>query len=154
MVMTCSKLLRTIDNDRIKEAIRKAEKQTSGEIRVSVSPLFWGDVRKAAEHAFVRMRMTATREHNAVLFFVVPARHKFVVLGDSGIHEKVGQEFWADVVQIVAEKFREGDFNEGLVRGIAAVGERLAPHFPFDAARDSNELPDEVDYGHGIDWQP
>jgi len=91
--MTCSKLLRTIDNDRIKEAIRKAEKQTSGEIRVSVSPLFWGDVRKAAEHAFVRMRMTATREHNAVLFFVVPARHKFVVLGDSGIHAKVGQEF-------------------------------------------------------------
>jgi uncharacterized membrane protein len=149
MVMTCGKLLRTIDNDRIKEAIRKAEKQTSGEIRVSVSPLFWGDVRKAAEKASVRMRMTATRERNAVLFFVAPARRKFVVLGDSGIHEKVGQEFWPDIVRIVSEKFREGDFMEGLVGGIAAVGERLAPHFPFDAARDSNELPDDVDYGPG-----
>ena len=65
MVMTRGKVLRIIDNDRIREAIRRAEKRTSGEIRVSVSSLFWGDVRKAAERAFARMGMTATRERNA-----------------------------------------------------------------------------------------
>jgi uncharacterized membrane protein len=147
MVMTRGKMLRTIDNNRIMDAIRKAEKRTSGEIRVSVSSLFWGDVRKAAERAFARMNMTSTKQRNAVLFFVVPARRKFVVLGDSGIHAKVGQEFWHDIVQAVSEKFREGDFTDGLVSGIAAVGEQLATHFPFDAAPDSNELPDDVDYG-------
>ena len=153
MVMTRGKLLRTIDSDRIKDAIRQAEKRTSGEIRVSVSPLFWGDVRKTAEKAFVRMGMTATKERNAVLFFVVPARRKFVVLGDRALHEKVGQNFWHHLVQVVSEKFVEGDFTSGLVGGIAAVGEQLAAHFPFDAARDANELPDEVDYGRSRDEQ-
>ena len=93
----------TIDKERIKQAIQKAERRTSGEIRVSVSPLFWGDVRKAAEKAFDRLGMTATKDRNAVLFFVVPARRKFVVLGDSGIHEKVGQEFWHHIVRTVSE---------------------------------------------------
>ena len=146
MVMTRGKLLRAIDNDRIKEAIRSAEKQTSGEICVSVSPLFWGNVQKVAEKTFVRLGMTRTRERNAVLFFVVPSRRKFVVLGDAGIHEKAGQEFWHRIVNLVSEKFRERDFTDGLVHGIAVVGEQLATHFPYDADGDKNELPDEVDY--------
>jgi uncharacterized membrane protein len=139
----------TIDKDRVVEAIRRAERRTSGEIRVAVLRPFWGSVRKAAEKAFVRMNMTATKERNGVLIFVVPLRHKFVVLGDTGIHDKVGPEFWHDVVRIVSEKFREHDFTEGLVRGIAAIGEQLSTHFPYDAATDKNELPDEIDYGSG-----
>jgi uncharacterized membrane protein len=120
----------TIDKDRIRQAIHKAERRTSGEIRVSVSPLFWGDVRKAAEKAFVRLGMSAKENRNAVLFFVVPARRKFVVLGGAGIHEKVGQEYWHHLVRTVSEKFNEGDFTGGLVAGIEAVGENLAKHFP------------------------
>ncbi len=139
-----------IDKDRIKQAIQKAERRTSGEIRVSVSPLFWGDVRKAAEKAFERLGMTATKHRNGVLFFVVPARRKFVVLGDSGIHEKVGQEFWHHIVRTVSEKFKQGDFTGGLVAGIEAVGEDLARHFPYRAASDANELPDDVDDGPGL----
>ena len=134
-----------IDKDRIKEAIQRAERRTSGEIRVSVSPLFWGDVRKAAERAFERLGMTATRERNAVLFFIVPARHKFVVLGDRGIHERVGQEFWQNVVRALTEKFRQGDFTGGIIAGVEAVGEGLAQHFPYCPETDINELPDEVD---------
>lgn len=140
----------TIDKERIRRAIEKAEKRTSGEIRVSVSQPFWGNVRKAAERAFERLGMTNTKDRNAVLFFVVPARRKFVVLGDSGIHEKVGQEFWQQIVGIVSERFRRGDFTGGLVAGIEVVGEGLAQHFPYDAANDTNELPDDVDYGSGI----
>jgi uncharacterized membrane protein len=138
-----------IDKDRIKQAIHKAEMRTSGEIRVSVSPLFWGDVRKAAEKAFERMGMSATKDRNAVLFFVVPARRKFVVLGDSGIHEKVGAEFWHHLVRTVSVKFKEGDFTGGLVAGIETVGEDLAKHFPYRAGSDANELGDDVDYGRG-----
>jgi uncharacterized membrane protein len=139
----------SIDKERIKRAIQSAERRTSGEIRVSVSRPFWGDVRKAAEKAFERLGMTATKHRNAVLFFVVPSRRKFVVLGDSGIHEKVGQEFWHHIVRTVAEKLRQGDFTGGLVAGIEAVGEDLAKHFPCDPGSDRNELPDDVDYGPG-----
>jgi uncharacterized membrane protein len=138
-----------IDKERIKQAIQKAERRTSGEIRVSVSPPFWGDVRKAAEKAFQRLGMTATKDHNAVLFFVVPSRRQFVVLGDSGIHEKVGQEFWHHVVRTVTEKFKQGDFTGGLVAGIEVAGEDLAKHFPQGGAGDTNQLPDDLDFGAG-----
>jgi uncharacterized membrane protein len=145
--MTHKALLRAIDSGRIEEAIRQAERKTSGEIRVSVSRLFWGDVQRVAERAFARLGMTATRDRNGVLFFIVPARRRFVVLGDEGIHAKVGQEFWERVAAAVSEHFRSGDFTEGLVRGIETVGEQLALHFPFDPTIDANELSDEVDFG-------
>ena len=146
MVMTRQQLLRAIDPEQVKVAIQKAEDQTSGEICVSVAPLFWGSIEKAADKAFTRMGMTRTQEHNGVLFFVVPSRRKFVVLGDRGIHEKVGQEVWDRIVAAVSEKFREGDFTGGLVKGIEEVGQQLSAHFPFHA-QDKNELDDDVDMG-------
>lgn len=147
MVMTRKKLMQIIDRERIKSAIQAAEHRTSGEICVSVAPFFWGNIHRAADKAFVRMGVARTKDRNGVLFFVVPSRRKFVVLGDSGIHAKVGQEFWHRVVDVVSERFRSGDFTGGLVRGIEEVGEQLASHFPYDAATDQNELPDDVDFG-------
>ena len=147
MVMTRKRLLEIIDRDRIGHAIEAAEHRTSGEICVSVAPLFWGSVEKAADKAFARMGLSHTKERNGVLFFVVPARRKFVVLGDRGIHERVGQEFWHAVVAAVSERFRAGDFTGGLVKGIETVGEQLATHFPYDPTIDKNELPDDVDFG-------
>ena len=147
MVRTLKKLLQIIDRDKIKEAIERAEHRTSGEICVSVAPFFWGSVRKAADKAFVRMGVGRTKDRNGVLIFVVPARRKFVVLGDSGIHECVGQEFWNHVAAAVSEKFRDGDFTGGLVRGIEKIGEELAAHFPYDPATDKDELANDVDFG-------
>lgn len=146
MVMTRRKLLRLIDGARIQEAVRKAERRTSGEICVSVSSLFWGNVEKAAEKAFVRLGLTNTKQHNGVLLFVVPSRRKLVIIGDRGIHKKVGQEFWQRVVEDVTERFRAGDFTGGILKGIEEVGERLAVHFPYDAASDVNELSNEVTF--------
>jgi uncharacterized membrane protein len=146
MVMTRRQLLRIIDRARIEQAIKRAERRTSGEIRVSVSTFFLGDVEKAADKAFVRLGMTRTKDRNGVLFFVVPSRRKFVVRGDQGIHEQVGQEFWNHIAAIVSEKFHDGDFTEGLVKGIEEVGERLAAHFPYDPGTDKDELSDEVEF--------
>jgi len=145
--MTRRQLLRAIDTQRIEETIQSAERQTSGEICVSVSPLFWGNVEKAAQKAFSRLGMARTRHRNGVLFFVVPSRRRFVVLGDEGIHAKVGQQFWHAVVDAVSERFHSGDFTGGLMKGIEVVGEQLATHFPFDATTDRNELGNQVDFG-------
>jgi uncharacterized membrane protein len=146
-MMTRRRLLRVIDQKKVVAAIEAAERETSGEIRVSVSPLFWGNVHKVAERAFTRLGMTATQRRNGVLFFIVPARRRFVVLGDEGIHAKVGDEFWRKVVDAVSTRFREGDFTAGLIHGIETVGRELAAHFPYDPATDRNELPDDVDFG-------
>jgi len=147
MVMTRRQLLRAIDSEQVKAAIRQAEHQTSGEVVVSVAPYFWGNVEKAARRAFVRLGVAHTRMHNGVLFFIVPSRRSFVVLGDRGIHEKVGQEFWERVRSKVAEHFRSGHFTEGLVEGIGEVGSQLMRHFPYDASSDANELSDDIDFG-------
>jgi len=142
------KLLKTIDQGRVVAAIREAERRTSGEVRVSVSPFFWGSVRRVAERAFERMGMTATKERNGILFFIVPARRRFTVLGDEGIHARVGQDFWEALAVVLSEHFRKGEFTEGLVRAIEGAGEKLAEHFPYDAASDVNELSDQIDFSH------
>jgi len=139
------RLLQRLDIERIKKAIEEAEKQTSGEIMVSVARFFWGRVRPAAERAFKRLGMKRTRQRNGILFFIVPARRRFIVLGDKGIHVKVGQEFWESIAAAMSEDFKKGDFTDGLLGGIATAARGLASYFPYDASTDMNELPDEVD---------
>jgi uncharacterized membrane protein len=141
------RLMKTIDAERVKKAIEEAEGETSGEIRVSVAPFFWGPVRRVAERAFERLNMHRTKQRNGVLFFVVPSRKRFVILGDARIHEKVGQDFWDSLAALMSGHFRKGEFTEGLVRGIEEAGIKLAAHFPYDPATGVNELPDDVDFG-------
>jgi uncharacterized membrane protein len=145
MLLTRRALLRRIDAPRIQQAIAAAELQTSAELRVSVSPFFWGNVDKTARRAFERLKMHETAERNGVLFFVVPSRRTFVVLGDRGIHERVGDDFWQSVVREMEPHFRAGDFTAGLIAGVAAAGSALATHYPYAPTSDRNELPDDVD---------
>jgi len=88
--------------------------------------------------------MTKTAERNGVLFYIAPALRRFQILGDVGIHEKCGAEFWKDVAAEMEESFRRGEFSEGIVRGVEKVGEVLARHFPR-SAEDKDELPNKID---------
>jgi uncharacterized membrane protein len=141
-----SRLKKAIDAARVQEAIEQAERRTSGEVRVCLAHFFWGSVEHAADKAFVRLGMQRTAERNGVLFFVVPSRKRFVVIGDAGIHAKVGPEFWTKVAAAVSERFRHRDFTGGLVHGVETVGHELQVHFPFDPGTDRDELPNTVDF--------
>ena len=144
--MSRRNLRKCVDQVRVVAAIRAAERVTSGEIRVSVAPFFWGDVEKTAGKAFHRLGMENTADRNGVLIFLVPSRRRFAILGDTGIHEKVGQAFWQDVSACLASQFRRGAFTEGLVEAVHMVGDRLATHFPSAGEVDRNELSDDVDF--------
>jgi uncharacterized membrane protein len=146
-IMHRRKLLKLIDKERIGEAIIEGEKQTSGEICVCISRFFWGRVRPEAERAFRRLGMANTRLRNGILFFIVPARKRFIVLGDEGIHAKVGQEFWDGIAGAMADHFRKSEFMDGILMGIRTAAAGLAVHFPYEPASDQNELPDDVDTG-------
>lgn len=146
--MSRRSLKKCVDEAKVVQAIQAAERASSGEIRVSIAPFFWGSVEKVARKAFVRLGMDKTAQRNGVLIMVVPSRRRFVILGDEGIHAKVGQAFWDDLAVCLSEHFKRGDFTEGLVRGITKAGESLAVHFPSQGVADANELPDNVDYGH------
>ena len=141
-----------IDLGAVEEAVRLAERRTSGEIRVALARFyFWGDVRRAAERAFGRLGMDRTRERNGVLIFVAPWRRRFALLGDQGIHQRLEPTFWDDLARPLSAALRAGDLTGGLTRAIATIGDRLATHFPLPAAEagagagsGANELPDRV----------
>jgi len=124
------RLSRHVEPQKIERAIEAAERGSTGRINVSVAPHFWGDVRRAAETAFSRRRLHQTPDRNAVYFFVVPSRRQFAVLGDAGIHHRVGEEYWQRLAASFAEHARTQGISEALVDAIADVGKRLSEHFP------------------------
>jgi uncharacterized membrane protein len=141
--------LQALDTAAVEAAIARAETGTSGEIRVSIAGFFIGSTRRLAERAFRRLGLHGTRHRNAVLLLIAPARREVVVLGDEGIHTRVGDVFWTGIAARVSAQFREGRFTEGVVGAVDAIGDALADHFPADAAAggNPNELPDALDLG-------
>lgn len=134
------------EETRVVTAIESFEKRTSGELRVHLEPRGEADILSDAKRTFERLGLTATRERNAVLFFVEVKERRFAVLGDEGIDKKVPAGFWDAVVGRVSQRFHEGRFGEGLAEGISMAGEQLAQHFP-PRADDVNELPNQISRG-------
>ncbi len=131
----------------IVKAIQKAEKHTSGEIRVHLERELDGyGVLDVATEVFYILEMEKTEQRNGVLFFIVPSEKQFAILGDKGINEKVPDDFWDDIRDVLASYFKNKQFKEGICRGVERVGEKLREFYPYQSD-DKNELPDEISYG-------
>jgi uncharacterized membrane protein len=131
------------EEERIVAAIQAAEKETSGEIRVHLLRSDQQDLLAYGNQLLEKLGITRTRDRNGVLFLMELKSQRFAVVGDRGIHEKVGQEFWNSVRDRVLEHFRRGEFEQGLVEGIQACGEKLKGLFP-PRHDDANELVNEI----------
>lgn len=130
----------------IVEAIRLAEKETSGEIRVHVDKTCTEDVLDRASHWFAKLNMHKTELRNGVLFYLSTADRKFAIIGDAGINAKVPHNFWDSTKDLVLGNFKEGRYAQGLIEGIAMCGQQLKAHFPYQS-NDTNELSDEISFG-------
>jgi len=64
-------------------------------------------------------------------------------LGDEGVHQKCGAEFWEELSKTMRKHFRDGKFTDGIVETIERAGNLLREHYPR-APDDTNELPDSV----------
>ncbi len=133
------------DQGRVVDAIGDAEKMTSGEIRVHVTPKCGKDVMKAAAKAFNRLKMYKTRHRNGVLIYVAFESRKFAILGDAGINSVVPQGYWDSEKDTLLEHLKSGDPATGLCKVIASVGEKLKAYFPAEED-DENELSNEISY--------
>jgi uncharacterized membrane protein len=143
--MTHEEFLSMLDQKRIVDAIASAEGRTSGEIRVHVQKRTGAtDIRNLAERTFERLGMTKTSERNGVLLFIASEDRQFTILGDSGIHDKVPEGFWDDVIAKLTIRFKAGEFSDGIVEAIEAAGEHLAAYFPR-SEKDVDELSNEID---------
>jgi uncharacterized membrane protein len=127
-------------------AIKNAELDTSGEIRVHLEEKCAGDVLDRASAIFKKLDMHKTEQRNGVLFYVAVKNRKFAVLGDLGINKVVPKNFWDEVRDILLNHFRDNKFTDGLVEGITLAGHQLKKHFPYKKD-DINELSDEISFG-------
>jgi len=130
----------------VAEAISKAERATSGEIRVHIEEHIEEDVLDHAAYIFEELGMQNTRERNGILIYVCVADRLVAVLGDKGINEKVPDGFWDGTVEVLKSHFAAGKKAEGLCEAVRMVGERLSTFFP-PKGDDPNELSNEVTYG-------
>ena len=129
-------------------AIREAEKNTSGEIRVHIEEHCKVDAFKRATQVFHKLRMDATKLHNGVLFYLATEDHKFAIIGDSGIDKKVPTGYWESIRDAMQEKFKQEMFTDGLAQAILATGVMLKEFYPYQKD-DTNELPDTISTSWG-----
>lgn len=143
------KALTAITDDQriaIKEAIRKAELRTSGEIRVFFEDHSEDGPLNRAAFIFDELGMNKTALRNGVLIYIAFVDRKFAIIGDAGINERVGAAFWDDIKAKMLQNFSAGKMADGIIEAIGASGEALARYFPFER-NDSNELSDDVVFG-------
>ncbi len=131
------------EQKRILEEIRRAEECTSGEIRIHLDRHSHGDALEKAKKVFTRLGMTKTKARNGVLIYVATDHRKFAIVGDDGIHKAVPENFWVEVKEKMQDRFRRGEFCEGMRVGIRIIGQELKTYFPAQKT-DPDELPNEI----------
>lgn len=132
----------------ISDKIKEMEKQTSGEIRVSMySEELKGKeipgIRFLAEKEFVRLNMHKTRDKTGILIYLNLQLRQFYILADTGINEKVEQNQWDAIRDEIQKAFMDGKYINGLLKGIENVGKILSGHFPIKTD-DADEISNEV----------
>lgn len=133
------------EHQKILQAIKHAEKDSSGEIRVFIeSKCSYVDALDRAKEVFEKLNMQRTQERNAVLIYVAVKHHQLAVLGDEGIHKKVGNEYWEKIMKRMEYHFERKDYAEGICQIISELGKDLQKYFPYHKYTDKNELPDDI----------
>ena len=134
--------------DRIEQAIRQSETTHSGQVRFVVEgaldglPLFRNQHPRArALDVFSHLRIWDTAHNNGVLIYLLLADRDVEIIADRGIDTKVGAAGWEAICRAMETAFSAGQFERGVIEGIAAVSRELAKHFPPGGAH-RNELPD------------
>jgi uncharacterized membrane protein len=134
------------EEQEIIEAIRIAEKNTSGEIRVHIENHNNGNSESRALEVFHYLKMDNTKLQNAVLIYVAVKDKCFAIYGDKGINDVVSNDFWDATKNTIAHQFKLGNFKQGLIDGILNAGKQLKTHFPWHHY-DEDELPNEISKG-------
>lgn len=144
---TISDYISEADEKAIVEAIKKGEYRTSGEIRLHIEmhcPI--DNPYDRALQVFEKLEMHKTELANGILIYLAIEDHKLVVCGDKGINDIVGEDYWKSTVNLMVSLFKNEDYKEGLIQGIAEVSHKLKEHFPYESG-DTNELSDDISKG-------
>jgi len=140
-------LLTEAERQQLVQAIREAERLTSGEIRLYVeSHCKYVNPMDRAKEIFAQLGMNKTKRSNGVILYIALRDRQFAIFGDKGIHEKVGSAFWVKEGELLVSHFTRNDYIGGIEACIREIGESLCQYFPFEGD-DENELPDDIVIG-------
>lgn len=133
----------------VAQAIAASERMSTGEIRVFVeSHCSMLNPIHRCEEVFTQLNMHETKQRNGVLLYIAIKDKQFAIVGDQGIHEKIGgQAYWSKLAEQMKYYFKEQQFQEGICYCIETIGQELAQHYPLGAHDNPNELPDEIVFG-------
>lgn len=138
--------LSTQEEKEVIEAIRLAEENTSGEIRVHLEKSTEKPPLERSKEVFCYLKMDDTQLRNGVLFYVAVDSKQFAIYGDKGIYEKVSRDFWDEEKTLVINHFSKKQNAQGLVLAIEQVGIKLKELYPVTDVN-INELTDEISKG-------
>ena len=133
------------EQQKIAAAIKEAELNTSGEIRVHIENHCKEEALERAAELFYDLKMNHTAARNGILFYLAVKDRKFAIIGDEGINKEVEHDFWNDIKDEMIYNFKENKFAEGLIAGILKCGDKLKKYFPYQND-DVNELSDEISF--------
>ena len=133
------------EKKQVEEAVKKSEKQTSGEIKLYIDRFCWEKIEEKAFRIFNKLNLFKTKERNGVLIYLVTTNKEFLIYGDEGINKKVPENFWKDIRIKMEQNFKEGNFGNGISEAIETIGEKLKTYFPY-GSDDTNEISDEIEY--------
>jgi uncharacterized membrane protein len=132
---------------RIEHAIAFSESTHCGEICFVVETnldaldiLKRKSAKKRAVEVFSQFHVWDTAQNNGVLIYLLLADRDFEILADRGVHQHVGNDGWEAICHEMETYFKKGDFETGVLHGIAKIGQHLLTHFPSNAGK-LNELP-------------
>ncbi|MDG2914686.1 TPM domain-containing protein [Bisgaard Taxon 10/6] len=132
------------DKQLIERAIAKLEQQTSAELRVYIERYLKNmPVLDRTLQVFDELEMGKTQARNAVLIYIAHKDRQCAVIGDIGIHQFVGNEFWQQTTDAMIARFKQDNYTDGVVEAIQKIAKELAAHYP-NRPDDVNELPNEV----------
>lgn len=140
------KFLTEEEKKQVDGAIKKAEKESSGEIKLFIDRFCWEKIEDKAGRVFRKLGLSKTRERNGVLIYLVTTNREFLIYGDEGINKKVPADFWDEIKNRMEEDFSRGDFGKGMAEAIETIGVQLKTYFPC-RKDDENEIPDDIEYG-------
>lgn len=136
------------DLKNIENVLTEVEMKTSGELRLCLKKkrgyLETGlTLRELAVNEFYKLGMNDTADGTGVLFFILFDEHKFEIIADKGINEKIPDDRWKELSEEITLNFSQDKYKDGIIYMIKSVGDVLIKEFPVKEG-DVNELPDDI----------
>jgi uncharacterized membrane protein len=123
----------------IESAIANSETKHMGEIRFVVEAgLHPYEIvcnktpRLRGIELFAQLNIWDTEHNNGVLIYLLLADRDVEIVADRGIDKHIGYDRWDVICHEMEVQFRRGEFEAGVLQGIAHVNAALEKHFPIE----------------------